>query len=336
MFAHDKTTRARARIALDQAVRAHLFDPNVRMVDFGLPHRGRRLCEDEVAIRVHVRRKLAEASLARAEAAGQTARVPPSIGGFATDVLVGRYRPHFVYPPPARSTSSWRRGAVLPATRASRAEPMRGGISISDAGQYTYGTLGALVFDRATGTPMILSNWHVLVGNWWARAGQAIYQPGRLDGGSYTDTVARTVRDAMPANLDAAVAALTGVRDLVNDQMDLGPVRGLADAAVGMRVVKSGRASGITSGRVTAIEGTARLWYAGVERMIRRCVTIEPDVAGAQVSTGGDSGSLWLDADSLRAVALHFAGSDTPERALGIDLTPILDVLQVRLATSAP
>jgi endonuclease G len=326
--------RARIRLALNEAVRGYLFDPNVRMIDFGNPRRRGCLCEDEGAIRVHVRIKLSGAALESAVRAGDTTPIPKVIAGLQTDVTVGRYRPHFVFPGPSSrpaKASPYSRPART--TRATRADPMCGGISISDAAQYTYGTLGGLVFDRATGAPMILSNWHVLVGDWSQRPGLAIFQPGRLDGGMYTDTVARYLRDAMAANLDAAVATVGNMRHLINNQVDLGPVHGSTTAEIGMDVVKSGRASGVTYGRVTGIEGSQRMRYAGVERLIRKCVTIEPREDGAQVSTGGDSGSLWLDADSRRAVGLHFAGSDVPERALAIDLETVLDVLQVQLAT---
>jgi len=335
MTPQDSLARARVRLALREAVRNHLFDPNVRMIDFGHPRHGGVLDTDETAIRVHVRRKLSGAGLENAVRAGDTAPIPDTIAGIKTDVLVGRYRTHYVFPAPARSGGAATvGGAWTRASRSARANPLRGGISISDAADYTYGTLGGLVFDRSTGAPMILSNWHVLVGSWSVQPGLPIYQPGRLDGGLFSDTVARYTRDAMPVNLDAAVAAVGSARPLINDQFDLGPVRGLATAQLGMSVIKSGRASGITNGRVTAIEGTVRMPYAGVERIIRNCVTIDPTVDGAQVSTGGDSGSLWLDAATRRAVGLHFAGSDVPERALALDLPSVLDALQVRLATT--
>ncbi|HTO48795.1 MAG TPA: hypothetical protein VML91_14240 [Burkholderiales bacterium] len=49
------------------------------------------------------------------------------------------------------------------------------------------------------------------------------------------------------------------------------------------------------------------------------------------MSDGGDSGSLWLDASMDACVALHFAGSNVPERALGMDIGRVLDALGVDL-----
>lgn len=319
----DAAIMAYVRLALREAVGGHLFDPNVNLVDFGLPEHEGVIAEDELAIRVHVNRKLPSTRL---EAAG-TRLVPSRIRGFRTDVLEGTYRPQ-----------PWWTGTGVPAPprsglRAGRVDPLRGGISISDEGHVSYGTLGGKVIDRSTGAEMILSNWHVLVADWAARPGLRTYQPGRLDGGTAAETVAKLARDAMGANLDAAVATLTGSRRLINDQLDLGPVTGVHKPRLGMSVVKSGRRTGVTHGRVTGVEGTTSMPYRRVQRIIRRVITIEP-LWGRQVSASGDSGSIWADDGTMQAVGLHFAGSDAPERALAIDMQYVLAALDVELDTS--
>jgi endonuclease G len=136
----------------------------------------------------------------------------------------------------------------------------------------------------------------------------------------------------MSVNLDAAVAALNGSRRLINDQLNLGPVAGVGQAQLDMEVVKSGRRTGITYGRVTAIEGTARMSYDGLDRIVRNIVTIEPRRPYDEVSAGGDSGSWWLDVENMRAIGLHFAGSDSPERALAHDMPSVLEALNVAIA----
>jgi len=102
---------------------------------------------------------------------------------------------------------------------------------------------------------------------------------------------------------------------------------------MGMNVIKSGRTTDVTRGRVTGVEGVFRGYYAGVNRLIRHVITIVPRVDGAQVSAAGDSGSFWLDEETMHAVGLHFAGQDAPERALAIDMQQVLDALNVRLAS---
>lgn len=324
----DRMTLARARLALREAVRGWLFDPNVSLIDFGCPEEEGQIDWSDARIRIHVRQKFPEGpELEAATERGITrGTIPDTIGGFKTDVPQGIYQPHW--------WSWWgrRRRRTNPRTR--RVDPMSGGVSISDAYHNAFGTLSGLAVDRTTGDEMLLSNWHVLVGDWRVPTGRRVYQPGRRDGGTYADTVAVYARDAMSVNLDAAVARLTGSRELINDQFDLGPVTGTGWANIGTRVVKSGRRTDITRGRVTAIEGTIKINYRGVDRIIRRVVTIEPHQSFGQVSAGGDSGSWWLEEATMRAVGLHFAGSDRPERALAIDMPAVEDALDVDLATT--
>lgn len=319
----DATTMACARRALRRAAGDHLYDPNVTLIDLGRPKRGGRLARNELAIRVHVRRKLAGLALESALLRGATtAGIPREIEGFPTDVIEATYRTH-LWP----WSLAWKTAPT--GARARRADPLRGGISISDEYHNAYATLGGLVADRASGAEMMLSNWHVLVASWRARTGQRIVQPGRLDGGTTADTVAALTRDAMGANLDAAVATITGRRELINDQLQLGAVRGVGSAELDMRTVKSGRRTAITHGVVVGIEGEAKLSYGGVRRTIRQVVTMEPLVAGNEISAGGDSGSWWLEVASRRAVGLHFAGSDAPETALAMDMPAVLNALNV-------
>jgi endonuclease G len=319
-------TRARARLALREAVRFHLFDPNVGLIDFGHPEHDGRIAEDQLAIRIHVRKKLTDIALEAAVAAGYTRPIPAMIGGFPTDVPEGVYHLHVWSWRP----KPWASPAGAPTAHAN---PLRGGVSISDEYHIAAGTLGGKVIDRTTGAEMILSNWHVLVADWSAQPGQRVEQPGRLDGGALADTVAALTRDAMAANLDAAVATLDGSRPLINDQLGLGAIVGVGRAELGMELVKSGRTTGVTYARVTAVEGTAKIAYGTVERVIRQVITIEPDMGSGQVSAPGDSGSLWLDAATMRAIGLHFAGSDMPERALALDMPSVLDALNVDIAT---
>lgn len=313
-----QTDLAHARLALREAVRGWIYDPNVRLIDLGWRERDGKLLEGDMCIRIHVVEKLPEGpTLEAAQLEGMTrGSIPDTIAGFPVDVPQGNYKLH-----------GWWRPPVEP--RAARFAPMEGGISLANGRIRGYGTLGGLVVDRSTGARMLLSNWHVLVGAWGVRPGWPIYQPGQGDGGTAADTVATLARDAMASSLDAAVAELTGTRALINDQLELSPVRGVAWAVPGMQVIKSGRGSHVTRGRVSAVEGTAKMVYSGVTRLIRNVLTIDPRDDQSQVSTGGDSGSFWLDEESMNVVGLHFAGSDHPERALAIDMQPILDALNV-------
>jgi endonuclease G, mitochondrial len=321
----DSTIMARARFALRQATLDFMFDPNVNLMGIGYPeHRG-QIAENELAIRVHVNQKLSGVALEAATEAGYTHPIPSEINGFPTDVLRGKYR--------LQQWQAWR-GWWIPTTsrneRAISADPMRGGISISDEFHLAYGTLGGKVYDRLTGEEMILSNWHVLAGDWRARRGQLIYQPGRLDGGTFSNASAYLTRHAMEVNLDAAVATLTSRRRLINEQLGLGPVLGAKNAQLGDQLVKSGRSSYITYGRIVEINSVARMRYGYLERLIRDVMIIDP-WNGGEVSRPGDSGAWWLNRATKQAVGLHFAGSDLPERALAINMPSVLDALNVEI-----
>jgi endonuclease G len=314
-------TYRQARLAVQEAVNTWIYDPNVMLIDLGWPEHGGKLAPDELAIRVHVREKYAQGpALQSAIANGKTqAAIPNTIRGFPVDRPQGAYR-----------LDQWFSGWWSPAAqRTQRNDPMQGGISISNAYQYIYGTLGCAVKDRKTGDRMILSNWHVLAGFWGAWPGMPIVQPGRGDGGRFADAVADFSHHAMRSDLDAAVARLTGNRQLINNQLDLGPVSGVGWAELGMEVVKSGRRTSVTYGIVTAVDGVIRLNYAGVDHLIQNVVTIEPRTGGRELSAGGDSGCVWCHENTMHAVALHFAGSEEPKRALAMDIQPVLDALEV-------
>jgi endonuclease G len=323
----------RVRQGLAEAVRGWLYDPNVRFVDYGFREKdGELRMGEEPRIRVHVVKKIpAGPALEAATATGVTSgEIPPQIAGIPVDCPQGAYRLH-------QSPYGGRafRGAFVARgkadVRTSRIQPLRGGISISDARRPIAGTLGGPVFDRSTGQTMILSNWHVLSGV-FGRPGGAIFQPGRLDGGTLTDRVATLDRDAMASNLDAAVARLGDERPVVNGQWGLHPVRGSTVAQLGMLVGKSGRTSGVTRGMVTGVEGTQRAYYAAAGyRVIRHVISITP--GDAELSLPGDSGAFWVDEATNKVVALHFAGNQPgeTEEALAIDIGPILDALGVDL-----
>jgi endonuclease G, mitochondrial len=329
----DPMTMAYARLAQRAALRTHLGDPNVSMIDIGQRRRNGEL-EDELTIRFHVRRKLSLLQLQAAADQGYTRPVPREIAAgavaFKTDVVQGDYR--------TEGLGWWNRPKPARNGHAGRTDPLCGGISISDPFHNTYGTLGGRVHDRATGQPMILSNFHVLAVEWTARAGQRIYQPGRMDGGAPADTVATLVRHAMAFNLDAAVATLLpNSRPLINHQLGLGPVSGVARPQIGRRVVKSGARTEVTYGLVTGVEGVVGpLRYGNLKRSIAHVLTIEPQQSEDLVSAGGDSGSWWLDQATMQAVGLHFAGQFAPDTALAIDMAIILDALNVDIDVGRP
>jgi endonuclease G len=225
--------------------------------------------------------------------------------------------------------------AVAPLNQRTRVfNPLRGGISIFNPLRYTYGTLGAKVIDRNTGAEMLLSNWHVLAGAWYAPAGMEIYQPVRAIWNGSNQRIARLSRNAMSQGLDAAVAEMTGNRTIINHQYELGQVTGVIHPERGLQVVKSGRTTGVTYGVITGVDGYRVENYDGRRQIIRNIIHIAQAPEGGAVSSAGDSGSIWMEQSTNRAVGLHFAGSDAPEYGLALALPHVLEALQVNLATT--
>jgi endonuclease G len=305
--------------AREVAAAYYLNNPRVRLIDVGLKLTEGRYT-GQTAVRLHLRNKPDQATFEELSILNRDLVIEKDKIPFEVDLIEANYQLHWTWPPPR------------PVNNRSRYhDPLRGGISVSSEWLYGYGTLGGIVQDNVTGEPMILSNWHVLVGSAYAPKGLSIFQPGYGDGGSYVDTVATLERHAMGQGIDAAVARLTGDRGWINDQLDIGPVSGSRQPEVGMRVTKSGRMTKVTHGFIDGIQGEYPIRYAGFTTSIRHVFRIVPLTNGNQVSSKGDSGSWWLEEDGHGSVGLHFAGFDEPETALAISMPMVLAALNVRM-----
>ena len=149
---------------------------------------------------------------------------------------------------------------------------------------------------------------------------------------SFQDVVAYYERDAMSEQLDAAVARVSGNRSILNTQLNIGPVAGSGAPQLGQLLTKVGRGSGTTSGMITGVDGHSIMRYDGISRIIKNIVHISQ--TEGEVSCSGDSGSFWLEQQSKRVLALHFAGSNNPEYALAIDMPAIESALNIKVASS--
>jgi hypothetical protein len=299
--------------ALDKVRREWLRRPGVTAVDVGFKIKGDTLT-DEVAIRVHVARKIPVPELAKSEVFNETGKTPKRVGGFPVDVIEAKYGPSAAAASEPIALDDADEAAIAALERTTAFDPLIGGISCGNP-RVTAGTIGAIVFDRTVCRPMILSNWHVLAGASAAAVGEGILQPGRVDGG--TQVVATLTRMRLDARMDAAVATLNGVRGHTRDILGLGAISGIDTATLGMLVVKSGRTTGITRGVVDGVSMSVSINYGdpGVVSFTNqiRIVPRAPwPAVDYEVSMGGDSGSVWLNEANNRAIGLHFAGENDP------------------------
>ncbi len=226
--------------------------------------------------------------------------------------------------------------------RRSRLDPLRPGASVGFV-HGSAGTIGGFVFDRDTGEPLILSNWHVLHGP-KADIGGEILQPGPFDGGSTVEArVGKLLRSHLGLAGDCALATIEG-RSLDPEVLELNvaPKR-IGKVNLGDRVVKSGRTTGVTHGVVRRVGVVVKLNYGlGFADQQIGGFEIGPNpeklAEGGEISKGGDSGSFWLmdDADLADVVVgLHFAGETDPdphaEHALACNIHSVLEKLHVSL-----
>ncbi len=191
----------------------------------------------------------------------------------------------------------------------------------------TAGTIGARVID-GSGNVYALSNNHVYADENQANIGDYVLQPGTFDGGgSQADDIgtlsAYKYLDFTGGDntIDAAIAIITKPDDLGKATLSNGygtPKTTTVAASFGLRVMKYGRTTGQTKGRVDAINATVNVGYSsGTARFVNQII-IKP----GGFSAGGDSGALIVvekGADKRKPVGLLFAGSQVVTIANPID-----------------
>jgi hypothetical protein len=215
------------------------------------------------------------------------------------------------------------------------------------------GTLGALVKDRDNSL-FILSNNHVLAESDQARAGDTIVQPALVDL-NCNPQAGRTVgalRYVVPlesrqSNVDAALAAATPAVDSSGAILQLGPAingvlspgapaEGTGEVLTAgllnqLRVVKSGRTTGLTCSTVNTVNLSVQVDYyydcAETHPYYTKTYKNQIGMPGASFADSGDSGALILDAANAQPVGLFFAsGADDSNHGFSV-ANPIQDVL---------
>jgi hypothetical protein len=128
--------------------------------------------------------------------------------------------------------------------------------------------------------------------------------------------------DAQAVNqVDAAVAQPVPGIEVLEEILEIGVVGGITPAKLGMRVRKSGRSTGFTSGQITVLDSTVDVNYG--ESKAR----FEGQIITSGMSAPGDSGSLLVAEDALLAVGLLFAGSE--QVTIYNPIETVLEQLQV-------
>ena len=148
------------------------------------------------------------------------------------------------------------------------------------------GTIG--FFARREGAMVLVTCRHAARAD-RARTADVLHQPG--DGEIVADVV------VSHRALDVAAASLRPGLVARNDALGIGPLRGIADPRVGMRVVKSGFETGVTEGVIECVDGSN--------------VRIRPrkGLTDYVLSSAGDSGAAWVALRTREIVAVHTRGN---------------------------
>jgi hypothetical protein len=276
---------------------------NVVGVGYGAKVTSGATVEGEEAIRVYVRTKEPMKDVPSGE------KVPTAIQGVPTDVI------------PVGDITAY----------------VSCGVSVGHF-RITAGTLGCLVEKIGNpGTRYILSNNHVLADSNAGAIGDDIFHPGPLDGGVAPAVATLTdfkIMDFLPPagtgtlnDMDAAIAELTPTGTTIPpipppftpDILNIGRVvNPPVTAALYQSVRKHGRTTRHTIGVIMDISATIRVLYGSNRAEFDDQLAIVG--AGGMFSAGGDSGSLIVDAVTLRPVGLLFAGGGSTTFANPIDV----------------
>ncbi len=209
--------------------------------------------------------------------------------------------------------------------------PLVGGIAVWNTLCTKFGTLGAIVYDAKTLAPMALSNHHIFNGKEGLIGGDIAQ--GDINDNTANGIIGTVVVDKVDVDLDCALCILNDARGRepriegypIEPGSPNGPKR-VRRPSKDMRVIKSGVATGITRGIVD------KVWSKEFR------VKPDPDYPShdGEISTGGDSGSVWLEVESFDAVGLHYDGEKDrdprAEMALAKRMDKIVDKLDIKFS----
>ncbi len=278
-------------------------------------NRGQRT--DEIAIRIHVREK---------KDVPPDEQMPKTIGGVTTDVLQNTFVPYILKVPATE---------VIPEADVRIYNLLKGGIDIGPCrvvnGNEYAGTLGAIVLDKASNAPMMLSNFHVMAIDNGSSTGDPMVQPSLIHGGSCPRDVAGTLQQkSLGGSVDCAVARITG-RSYANEIVDIGLLRGTAQAALGIAVRKRGSKTGLTYGTIDGVSMTVTIDYEDGLGMVTFTNQIALKVdsrRSTNFADYGDSGSVVVN-EGNKVVGLFFAGSTDKMSFTANPIESVLEALNI-------
>jgi len=105
--------------------------------------------------------------------------------------------------------------------------------------------------------------------------------------------------------VDAAIARPMSANLVEKRILEIGEPQGVSEGTLGLKIRKSGRTTGLTSGEITQVDVTTQVSYGA-----GKTATFTDQLMAGAMSSGGDSGSAVLD-ENDRVIGLLFAGSSS-------------------------
>ena len=225
-----------------------------------------------------------------------------------------------------------------PAYYQARRRPLEPGQQVGMADKGFVGTLGCFAWD-ADGNLGVVSNAHVLADSGLAQIDHPFGQPYGTNPADRVGVLTRWLLPApgVPGIADAAFARLDNTTALRGYSGALGgPIRGaraVAGSDLGREVVKGGRTTGASLGKITVVElDGVPVGYPQGTLVFNDAIEITGG-PNSDFSAPGDSGSMILDRDGW-AIGLLWAGgiSGGIDHTYACPLKRTLDALGVTLA----
>jgi hypothetical protein len=276
------------------AARARLMSvPGVMLVNAGIKVSGKH-ATGQVAFLVYVKLKIPAGELTDAQ------RIPPVVEGIPTDVIQ--------MPVPRREADVLWGGS----------EASTGFLGSSSGTLGAIGVTTAANTVAAAGTPVLLTNHHVAekvgddVGN-GCMCNCCCCECG---------VIGRVIDTRATADLDASIATLFVGVPYSRAIIGIGAVTGIGVANRNEVVLKYGQTTGLTKGTIIDDQlnwpqnGPSDIAYSAQ-------LYIVPEPPTTDMSSGGDSGSVYVSAETRRIVGLHHSAPSGPgsEAAIACHMT---------------
>ena len=179
--------------------------------------------------------------------------------------------------------------------------PLKGGCSISPYNSQDVGTLGGSIKIENNNNDFFISNQHVLNGE----EGDPIIQPGSYDGGKFpNDVVGNHYWSKLNIYMDVAIGKVNVSNSIDKQTLCNYNIKGVEEPKLGMKIKKSGRTTGCTTGIIDSVNATIVVEYPSIRRTFKKQIRTT-----TSMSKRGDSGSIICNSENNKAIGLLFAGS---------------------------